>query len=777
MSQRLRATIDFETRSECSLRDSGSWRYSLDPTTEVLCLAWRLPYWEPGRTGLWHPSFPQLGIKEPWEVDDLSELFRWIIDGRPVEAHNSWFERGIWTNKLPNWPQLKPHQWLCSAAKASAHALPRKLRGAAKALGLATIKDDERLKELLGIGEGDSTGSMTKLSQPRRTLKAERTEWAVLHAGCRNCGGTGKVPGINPETGRAKKQPCPRCGGKGYSGAVPPMPTVYHESRELFEALWAYCRQDVLAEEALSEALPDLSPDETRLFQLDQVINERGFQLDAEAVEAALALIEGECAVLNAELRELTDGEVERATQRQRMMAWLESQGCKIYDTRKETVDELLAADDDDELPPWATAEQSMRDNPKVRRALELMRALGRSSTAKYEKMASWMSPQDARARGGLLFHGASTGRWSGAGIQPQNFPKGSQAPALKKCSQDDLWAVLKTRDAKLVAEKFGNVMEALSHGLRGAIIATPGNTLYVVDYASIEARVVNWLAFNEEALDIFRTGADIYCYMADEIYGYKTHKDTHPVERGIGKIAVLGLGYQMGPSKFVETCALGGVTIKEDAECGVCGKVSRDHRKVSSHAFEAENPDEITAVKIVDAYRAKFWRVKQMWSDQEEAAIAAALCPGDAFEAGRVSWFREGQFLYCELPNGRRLAYADPEVRPTKTSWGAWRDQLTFMGVDPKIKQWRRQHTYGGSIVENQTQAVARDLMADAVVRCEDSGLYVPVLTVHDELLAETRKGEGDLKKFEALVAACEPWAKGLPVAAEGWTGERYHK
>ncbi len=770
MAHELVATIDAETRSTCSLVQSGSWAYSLHPTTELLCLAYRLPYWTPGRTGLWHPAFPFSSITEGESFDDLSELFRWVIEGEPIEAHNAWFERGVWTNLLPHWPQVRATQWRCSAAKAAAHALPRSLAKAAQALGLDITKDDAALRHALDL-DGTTTRAMTKISQPRKPVKHDKTEWAILHAGCRHCAGSGKIPGTNPDTGRAKKVPCPRCGGAGWKGTVPPMPLLYHETRELLQELFAYCRQDVLAEEALSSELPDLSPDELQVYHIDQMVNERGFQLDREAVDAALTLVDIEAADLNAELAVLTGGVVQKATQRDQMKAWLETEGLKLYDTRKETLDEWLHRDSDaDSDDPWA-----QKPSPKALRAIALMRALGRSSTAKYGKMESWMCP-DARVRGGLLYHGATTGRWSAKGIQPHNFPKGSLAPALKKCTQDDLWDVLKTRDSAAVAAKYGNTMEALSHGLRGTIVAAPGNDLYVADYAGIEARVLNWLADNEEALAIFRSGADIYCYMADDIYGYATNKTDHPKERGIGKIAVLGLGYQMGASKFVETCALGGVTILEDNACVHCGKWGQDHWR-EKHAHTPADPNEITAFRIVQAYRSKFWRVRDMWREQEEVAIAAVKHEGSVLTAGHMTWFEESGFLYCELPSGRRLAYPDPQVRQTVTSWGAIRDQLTFMGVDTHTHQWVRQHTYGGMIVENETQAVARDLMAGGLVRCEQSGIYKPVLTVHDELLAEAPKGAGTLAEFESLLTHAESWAPGLPIGAAGWVGHRYHK
>lgn len=765
-----RATIDFESRSACSIRLCGSWKYSLNPTTEVLCLAFRLPHWTKGRTALWHPAFPQIDLDEANCADDLAELFRWVIDGGLVEAHNAFFERGIWTNIMTpqfGWPKIRAYQWRCSAAKAAAHSLPRSLEDALAAMNIHDVQKDT-------VGEK----VMKSMAKPRKAKQSDRHARAQRFMPCRTCNATGKFQDLKKDgTPKANLSKCPMCNGTGHKcsdfSALLPMPTLWVETRESFEALFAYCRQDVLAEEGLSNQLPDLNEAETELYLLDQVVNATGFELDPEAVDAALQLIDMAAADINKELAVLTNGEVEKVTQREQMKDWLGEQGLKLFDTRKETLDELLDREDDKDAAPWAQPPA-----PHVRRALELMRMGGRSSTAKFMAMKHWMCP-DNRIHGGLLYHGANTGRWSGSGVQPHNFPKGT---AIK---QEELWPLLKTLDAaRIVTEAprdkkgepfYRSLMEALSQGLRGAIVPHPGWQLFVADYAAIEARVLLWVADDTDALDVFRTGADIYCYMADDIYGYKTNKADHPKERGIGKIAVLGLGYQMGAAKFVETCAAGGVTIAEDANCVECDVPSKQHRRVDHH-FVAENPDDITAVRIVDAYRSKFWRVKNLWDDQESAAKAAVEYD-DVVTQGPVTWVVEDDFLYCELPSGRRLAYPNPEIRETVTSWGATREQLTFMGINPLNRQWQRQHTYGGKLVENIVQAIARDIMAEAMMRCEESGRYVPVLSVHDELIAEGPLTEGSVHEFERLVSECPRWASGLPIAAEGWSGFRYRK
>lgn len=728
MSLTPRATIDFETRSECDLKESGSWRYSLDPTTEILCLSWRLPHWPSSFATLWHPEFPHLGIRDAFEEDEnlaqyASELWDWIAAGGLVEAHNAWFERGIWTNILAprfGWPLIDHRQWRCSAAKGATHALPRALGDVADALMLAVRKDEE------------GHALMKKLAVPRKPKKSDHLAWRVQHdAGpCPQCKGKKTY----------KRKPCDRCGATGQLThpveSVPPLPTLWHESREEFERLFAYCKVDVLAEESVSSALPDLSPAETDLYLLDQRMNERGFQLDEDAVDAALVLIEKETVRLNKQLMTITGGRVERATQRARLVAWLAERGVVLENTQAQTITDTLAS--------------ATLTDPIARFALKLLQELGRSSTSKYQRMLDWKCA-DGRVRGGLLYHGAATGRWSGAGVQPHNFVRGTL-----KVSQDKLWSWLKTGDPDAIrllkddrGHPVGSVMLALANGLRGAICAPPGCVIYVADYAAIEARVLLWLA-DDPHVEIFHRNEDIYLDMAGQIYKHPCNKQDHPQERQLGKATILGCGYGMGPEKFVSAAATYGVTIDDE--------FSRD---------------------VVYTYRRTYADVVTLWYAQEEAAIAAVMAHGKPVECGKVTWYVERgarRFLYAELPSGRRLAYAYPQVQGGMTRRG-WKNQLTFKSVSATTHQWQRQRTYGGMIVENLVQAIARDIMADAMLRCEETGIYRPVLSVHDELISEADEGAGDLKEYEGLLATPPVWAPDCPIAAEGWVGTRYRK
>lgn len=719
MNREPRATIDFETRSAASLKAVGTWRYSIDPTTSILCLAFRLPYWEEERTSLWHPAFRHLGIDESDNWDDIAELVGWIAADGLIEAHNVFFEYCLWNNILEprhGFPSIPLKSWRCSAAKAASYALPRGLDDAASALHLSVRKDAEGSKV------------MRKVSSPRKSLKKERDQWAK-------------------------------------AGITPPA-VLWHESRELFEVLWKYCRIDVVVEERVSESLIDLNAEETDTFLLDLEINARGFQLDVAGVARALELIAAETTLLNAELAVVTNGYVEKASQRENMKLWLATEGLHLADTQGATLDDVLAG---------------TRLTPNARRAVELMRALGRSSTAKYHAMDYWLDPADGRVRGGLLYHGASTGRWSGKGVQPHNFPRLS--PKRKDQKDDDpkdievLWDALLQQDRPYILKYWKGVMEALSAGLRGAIIAKAGHQLYVADFAGIEARVLLWCAGDERGLDLFRKKVDPYCDMAESIFHRPVAK-ADKLERGIGKIAILGLGYQMGAGAFTGLCEVAKSPIPEDCWCEECGKGSKAHRK-ENHPFQWEDgqdEDTVTGVKVVAAYREKYHRVATMWADNEASAIAAVESRSPV-HCGKVRWLYEAPFLYCELPSGRRLAYMEPRVKLTMMPWGKEKAVLSHMGVNPVTRQWQRLTVYGGLLTENIVQAVARDLMACGMHRAEATGMYRIVLTVHDELVAEAPLGAGSVKEFELLMSALPPWAYGCPVDAEGWAGPRYRK
>lgn len=731
-----RITIDFESRSACPI-DRGAWLYSKHASTEPLCLAYKI---SDAKTKLWHPGYAHLGIKESPHPQDLMDA---ISSGMLVEAHNAFFEKCIYWNimvPLWGWVDIPPLQWRCSAAKAAYYSLPRALENAVKALKMSVEKDMEGNK------------IMRKLCKPRKPLKLEKSK--LLQEG------------INPNT-----------------------VILWHESVEDFERNWLYCERDVDAEHAFSELLPDLPPEELRIWQMDQDMNLRGIRCDLTMVKSALRMRDREVSAMNAELADIMgipDNEREGfgASQRAKVKDWINTQGVALPDTQAATLDKFA----EKKLPAEIIA------------AINIVREVNRSSTAKYEAMLERADITDWRLRDLMMYHGASTGRWAGKGVQPHNFPRGDIKLIDLACQ------LIIDEDYHAIRALFGEVMEHLSYALRGAMTATLGRDLIVADFAAIEARVVFWLAGDDTALNVFRSGKDIYCDMATGIYGFEVKKKENPVERQFGKQAILGLGFEMGFVTFLLTCRKYDIVFSVDQCKRIVGdqwnmlveKIEhyflQDKRRIKkmrdAELSIRENMHVLVLMLFtVNKYRARYPEVKQMWRDQEEGAIQAIRNPGLRVDCkrGRNTWVVEtigGQpCLITYLASGKPLHYWYPKLELRKTPFkdqqgnSVLKPVITFWAVDPYTKRWSLQDTYSGKLVENITQATARDLMALAMVRADEGGTYDVLLSVHDELVCEVDKDKGNVKEFERLISETPGWADGCPVDAEGWRGERYRK
>ena len=499
----------------------------------------------------------------------------------------------------------------------------------------------------------------------------------------------------------------------------------WFDDPEDYETLYKYCIADVEAESAIDNTVPDLSEQELKVWQLDQKINTRGVQIDIEAVKAALHLIGLRIDELKEETQALTNGQIESTSKRDQVLKWIREQGFPIQGyTKQEVIDYLKHPD----IPA------------NVKRILQIRQEAGKTSTAKYQKMLD-MADEDGRVRDILLYHGASTGRWSGKGVQVQNMPRGSIADTYEAVE------VIRCKDLDLLKMLYDNPMEVISSSIRSMFIASEGYKMYVADYASIEARVLAWLAGEQTTLDVFEKGGDVYKHAASSIYNKPASEITKD-ERQIGKVAVLALGYQGGVGAFQSMASSYGVDMTDNK-----------------------------ADQIKKSWREAHPNIVSMWHEQERAAIQATLKPGKIVETtNKVKWHRKGKWLACRLPSGRMLWYYDPKVRIVETPWGAEKPQLTHMGLS-NMNAWVRQETYGGKLVENITQAVARDIMAEAMLRCDAKGFDI-LMTIHDEIIAELPTSRTDtISQFEDLLVQSPVWADGLPLQAEGWIANRYRK
>lgn len=520
----------------------------------------------------------------------------------------------------------------------------------------------------------------------------------------------------------------------------------YHEEQNELDRLFQYCETDVVTEELASDKMVPLIPRNQKVFELTQRMNERGIYCDTELCKAAVRFAAEFKVELEKDLWELTDGQVKTAKQNAAILKFLKSAGGL-------------------ELPNLqaATVAQTLKEvgdflDPIARRVLEIRQALAKSSITKYQSMLAMAGP-DRRIRGTLLFHGASTGRYAGRGIQPQNYAK------AKIKDVHNVFELLRMGDYEFFKTVFPDVFTALSAGLRGMLCAAPGKILYAADFAAIEARVVLWLAGDDENLKEYYTGADPYKTMAALIYGVK-YEDVTKDQRELGKRAVLGCGFGMGVDKFFLTCETQGFPIPKKL-----------------------------AARAVKAYRQKYSAVREFWYELERCAITAVKQPGTVHKIGNLQWLYRGGYLFCQLPSGRRLAYAQPtiervtfkyEVEETividgqevtrKKKVEKEKDQLCYWAVHPKTKKWSRERTYGGKLTENVVQATAADVMVDAMFRVENAG-YPVIFTVHDEVICEAAESHGSLGEFEKLMSLVPKWADGLPIKVEGWRERRYKK
>lgn len=540
----------------------------------------------------------------------------------------------------------------------------------------------------------------------------------------------------------------------------------YDDAPDDFETLYAYCIQDVESERAIDLALPDLSVREQAIWALDQRINMRGVQVDVAGIERILTFIERTVADLTQEFIDITHGYVSSPSQVARFREWLAANGVILDDLQAASVDTVLDGDD----IPLA-----------VRRALEIRRALSKISTAKYNALLDRTDRADGRLRDILLYAAAITKRWGGRGVQLQNLPRGTVDSGVAI----DL---INANDYETFEQCYDNLMAVYSSCVRGYLIPSPGNELFVGDFSAIEAMVLPWLAGQEDTLAVFRDRRDIYCEEASGIFSRPiTKRDKY--ERSVGKVAVLGLGFGGGIGAFgtmarayhldlspaYETLwASGTVDERDKAGLAYKGYLSRVDEPLNE-------PSGLVADIIKQRWRRKNDRIVQYWYDLERAAVEAALTGKKVRVEGEDRPLLDVMFamvksdLVCRLPSGTCLVYPDARVAQEETPWGAVKNTLTYRTQNDRTFQYERIKTYGGKLAENITQAVARDLLADALLRLDKAGFEI-AFHVHDEIVCDVPP-TASLPLFAQLMAQVPDWAEGIPIAVEVWKGQRYRK
>lgn len=517
------------------------------------------------------------------------------------------------------------------------------------------------------------------------------------------------------------------CRPKEYAADGSP---IWWENPDKYEALYRYCKQDVRTErEVMAKMLP-LSPRERKLWVLDQEINLRGIPLDLPRIRKGIALAARAKQALDIKLSKLTGGAVTACTAVKQLTDYIRAKGIEVDGLAKGDILTLL----DGPLPE------------KIREILLLRQSAAKSSTSKLDKMVA-TADSDGRLRYSFQYHGASTGRWAGRNVQLQNLPR----PFLKQLEIEQALDAVDEGKDDWINLVFGDPLNVLSSCLRAMLCAPEGTEFLCADYANIEGRVIAWLAGEGWKLQAFRdfdagVGPDIYIKTYAESFGVPIEKVTSD-QRFIGKIEELALGYQGGVGAFQKMAKQYGLAIP-DAE----------------------------AERIKVAWRDAHPRIVKAWYGWERAAIAAVDDPGVVKTCLGMKFKTSGSFLFVLLPSGRRLCYPYPKAEDGETPWGTPARQLSVMTVDGASRKWGRTQMYGGKWAENFTQAIARDVLAEAMTRLDAAGFPI-VLHVHDEIAALCKTDERGLREMESVMRQTPPWAVGLPLATVGWRGQRYRK
>lgn len=497
---------------------------------------------------------------------------------------------------------------------------------------------------------------------------------------------------------------------------------------ELFKV---YNRQDVEAEYAILQRLNAVSPvpqHEWDMWHDDILINAFGVHVDAQLIEGAIRISRRATEELKARAKEITG--LENPKSNAQLKPWLEEHAPDVEFTnlRKETLEDVLAGDGGDYVLP-----------DEVREMLQLKPQLAKTSVTKYDRMYIAKGPDD-RIRGCLQFYGARTGRWTGRLVQFQNLRRNSMS------TLDEARNLVKEGNYEALRLIYGDVQDVLSQLVRTAVTAEPGNKLVVSDFSAIEARLLAWEAGEKWVSEVFAHGGDIYCETASKMFGVPVVK--HGVNghlRQKGKIATLALGYNGSVGAMVKMGALK-MGLKED--------------ELSS---------------IVRLWRHNNPHIVQYWSTVMDCTERAVRLRTDAgYRAGPVVIrFEEhiGQsFLTIELPAGRKLYYNHPEIVQ-----GMYGPELSYMGMSQTTKKWMEIHASGGKLVENITQAIARDCLCLTIERSIQAG-WKPVMHIHDEIIMDAPE-EARLDDLNRIFAEPVPWAPGLILKGAGFENDYYMK
>lgn len=730
--------LDLETFSEADLKKVGSYAYAEHPSTEILLALYAFDY---GEVQCWDCTD---GSRMP---EELRKALRHVQRGRAkiVGQNFLMFDRLVIKNCWDM--ELDPRNIIDTMVCAFRHSLPGSLAGLCEVLQI----DEELAKDKAG------KALINRFSKPTpKNYKISR-----------------------------------------YDSSTHP---------EEWKAFIKYGISDITSMREVFHALPDWGniEFENTVLAVDQRINDRGFYVDTALANAAIEAVKRHKFELQAEANEKYGAGLTGAAFLPTLRDLAPAH--EILNAQKSTLNDLLA---DDELPDEARAIIEMR--------------LGASSTAstKYNPLLLGLST-DGRRRGCLQYGGAKrTLRWAGKGFQPQNLARGY----FSDHDNDGNYTGELTNGINMLlkgrAHWAYDVSKLTASTVRGCIVPTDGNKLVVADYSNVEGRGLAWLAGEDTALATFEAGLDIYCVTAGKMFGMdpdeikKTRKDL----RQIGKACELGLGYGGGVAAFLTFAKNLGLDLYAMADTmkgtfpdhiWAAAKRGYEYARIqekNKRGFNGQKPDRpsydlpknvwLTCDSIKRMWRESHPATCRFWADLETAAMGAIKNPGVDFWAGAEvrengnraikitrtgSTKKPGWWLKVELPSGRILSYPGIGISVEKQmeeddDRAEYRERVRYMGENQTTRQWGKQYTYGGKLSENVTQALCRDLLANALVTVENAGWPV-VLHVHDECVCEVpNTPDYTLAELGRMMCELPSWAVGFPLAYSGDELMRYAK
>ena len=479
-----------------------------------------------------------------------------------------------------------------------------------------------------------------------------------------------------------------------------------------------YNKRDVLVEMEIQKRLKkyNLPDSEWENYYLDQIINDRGIMIDKDFVRAALICDEKYKKNVKSKLKNLT--QIENPNSIVEMKNYLEKQNLSLLSLDKNHIKEVL------NLPDL---------NEDVKEVLKLKQELSKSSVKKYSAMENVLG-EDNRVRGLIQFYGTKTGRYAGRLIQVQNLPKNYLSDL--EVARD----LVKSGHGEDLDFLYDSVEDVLSQLIRTAFIPKEGYEFIVADFSAIEARVLSWLSKEKWRMEVFEKGGDIYCESASKMFKVKVEKNGENSHlRDKGKIAELALGY--------------GGSVGALKSMGATSFLKEEELQSLVNAWRNANP-----------------HITYLWYEVDKI-IKKVISGKVPMKLYNLEFIYENNMLFILLPSKRKLCYRNPKIATNRFN----KSSIVYEGVNSN-KKWAEIESYGAKFVENIVQAIARDLLCEAIKNLHNKNFKI-VLHVHDEVVIEVEKDKSSVEEICNLMTTSPPWAKDLSLKAEGYKCEFYRK